>query len=385
VLQVIHKAECLIKKPAFENTMFLMLRYYFSINIFHGLFFQLAKNYLVCCAAFYVKITCCMSFILLVITGLILFLYALNNLSEGLREIAGDKLKYFLDRFTNNVFKGIISGLIVTVILDSSSVVIIMTIALVNSRAMTFRQAMGVVLGANIGTTISSQIFALNVGEYAAVPILVGFILMFFMKNKFYVNLGKVIFSFGLIFFGLFTMEEAVEPLKNSEYFVNWLRTLENPVKGTLTGALVTVVIQSSSATVGMVIGLASKGLITITAGIAVMLGAELGTCADTLIASVGRSKAAIKTGLFHLSFNIASIILALVLLHPFSALVLRISQNASAQQTIANAHMLFNTFGVLVMVPFLGLFEKALNFLIPSKHQQEKELSVQPEGAQLS
>lgn len=326
-----------------------------------------------------------MSFILLVITGLILFLYALNNLSEGLREIAGDKLKYFLDRFTNNVFKGIISGLIVTVILDSSSVVIIMTIALVNSRAMTFRQAMGVVLGANIGTTISSQIFALNVGEYAAVPILVGFILMFFMKNKFYVNLGKVIFSFGLIFFGLFTMEEAVEPLKNSEYFVNWLRTLENPVKGTLTGALVTVVIQSSSATVGMVIGLASKGLITITAGIAVMLGAELGTCADTLIASVGRSKAAIKTGLFHLSFNIASIILALVLLHPFSALVLRISQNASAQQTIANAHMLFNTFGVLVMVPFLGLFEKALNFLIPSKHQQEKELSVQPEGAQLS
>ncbi|HZH94377.1 MAG TPA: Na/Pi symporter [Flavisolibacter sp.] len=326
-----------------------------------------------------------MSFILLVITGLILFLYALNNLSEGLREIAGDKLKYFLDRFTNNVFKGIISGLIVTVILDSSSVVIIMTIALVNSRAMTFRQAMGVVLGANIGTTISSQIFALNVGEYAAVPILVGFILMFFMKNKFYVNLGKVIFSFGLIFFGLFTMEEAVEPLKNSEYFVNWLRTLENPVKGTLTGALVTVVIQSSSATVGMVIGLASKGLITITAGIAVMLGAELGTCADTLIASVGRSKAAIKTGLFHLSFNIASIILALVLLHPFSALVLRISQNASAQQTIANAHMLFNTFVVLVMVPFLGLFEKALNFLIPSKHQQEKELSVQPEGAQLS
>jgi phosphate:Na+ symporter len=326
-----------------------------------------------------------MSFILLVITGLILFLYALNNLSEGLREIAGDKLKYFLDRFTNNVFKGIISGLIVTVILDSSSVVIIMTIALVNSRAMTFRQAMGVVLGANIGTTISSQIFALNVGEYAGLPILVGFILMFFMKNKFYVNLGKVIFSFGLIFFGLFTMEEAVEPLKNSEYFVNWLRTLENPVKGTLTGALVTVVIQSSSATVGMVIGLASKGLITITAGIAVMLGAELGTCADTLIASVGRSKAAIKTGLFHLSFNIASIILALVLLHPFSALVLRISQNASAQQTIANAHMLFNTFGVLVMVPFLGLFEKALNFLIPSKHQQEKELSVQPEGAQLS
>ncbi len=309
-----------------------------------------------------------MNAILLILTGLILFLYALNNLSQGLKEIAGNRLNFFLDKFTNNVFKGILSGLIVTILLDSSSVVIIMTIALVNTKAMTFRQAMGVVMGANIGTTISSQIFALNVAEYAAIPILSGFVMMFFFKEKFYINLGKVIFSFGLIFFGLFTMEEAVAPLKDSQYFVNWLLTLENPWKGMFTGALVTLVIQSSSATVGMVIGLASKGLITITAGIAVMLGAELGTCADTLVASIGRSKAAIKTGLFHLLFNISTIFLGVILLPVFTKLVLLISQNSSSQQTIANAHMIFNILGVIIMIPFLNAYEKVLNFLILEK-----------------
>ena len=214
-----------------------------------------------------------MQTILLLVSGLVLFLYALNTLSDSLRQIGGEKLKVFLDRFTSNLVKGILSGIIVTILLDSSSVVIIMTIALVNSGTLTFRQAMGIVMGANIGTAFSSQIFAMDIGEYAAFPILTGFIMMFFIKNTFYVQLGKVIFGFGLIFFGLFTMEEAVEPLKRANYFVGWLRTLEDPWKGMPVGAVVTVVIQSSSATVGMVIGLASQQLISLPAGIAVMLG----------------------------------------------------------------------------------------------------------------
>jgi phosphate:Na+ symporter len=313
--------------------------------------------------------------ILLIVTGLILFLYALNNLSAGLKELSGDKLKTFLDRFTSNVFKGILSGIIVTVLLDSSSVVIIMTIALVNAKTLTFRQALGVVMGANIGTTFSSQIFALNVGEYAAIPILIGFILMFFFKRSFYVNLGKVIFSFGLLFFGLLTMEEAVEPLKDSNYFITWLRSLENTWKGVFTGAIVTVVVQSSSATVGMVISLANQKLITITAGIAVMLGAELGTCADTLLASIGRSRAAIKTGLFHLFFNVLTISLGMLLLPIFTQLVLYVSGNASMAQTIANAHMLFNGMGVLIMLPLLGFYEKTLERLIPDRQAAEGNL----------
>ena len=315
--------------------------------------------------------------ILLIVSGLVLFLYALNSLSEGLSHVAGDKLKYFLDHFTNNVFKGIISGLIVTILLDSSSVVIIMTIALVNTRAMTFRQAMGVVMGANIGTTVSSQVFALNVGEYAALPILAGFIMMFVVKNKFYKNLGRVVFSFGLIFFGLYTMEEAVEPLKKSDYFVTWLHGLETTWKGMFTGAFVTLIIQSSSATVGMVIGLASKGLMSITAAIAVMLGAELGTCSDTLVASIGRSKAAIRTGLFHLLFNVFTILLGMIFLSYFTQLVLFVSRNASPEQTVANAHMLFNGLGVLIMIPFLGAYERLLNFIVPAT---KKQITIEPE-----
>ncbi|HKO80045.1 MAG TPA: Na/Pi symporter [Chitinophagaceae bacterium] len=319
-----------------------------------------------------------MNSILLIFTGLVLFLYALNNLSLGLKDVSGDKLKVFLDRFTNNVVKGILSGIVVTVLLDSSSVVIIMTIALVNSKALTFRQAMGVVMGANIGTTFSSQIFALDIGEYAAIPIGVGFILMFFFKKNFLNSLGRVIFSFGLIFFGLFTMEQAVEPLKESDYFVSWLASLDNPWRGMFTGTFVTIVVQSSSATVGMIIGLASQNMISIAGGIAVMLGAELGTCADTLVASIGRSRAAIKTGLFHLLFNICTIILGMLLLPFFTQLILYISKGASLSQTIANAHMLFNGLGVLLMLPFVPLHEKFLTWLFPDK----SSVNIQVAGA---
>ena len=318
---------------------------------------------------------------MLIITGLVLFLYALNTLSDSLKQLAGDKLQAFLDRFTNNAIKGVLSGLVVTILLDSSSVVIIMTIALVNAGALRFRQAMGVVLGANIGTTISSQIFALGVGAYAAVPIVIGFVMMFFLKKDFYVQLGKVLFSFGLIFFGLFTMEEAVAPLKENNFFVSWLKTLETPWRGVLAGAVVTVVLQSSSATVGMVITLAGQGLMNVSAGIAVMLGAELGTCADTLVASIGRSKAAVKTGLFHLIFNIATISLGLLLLHPFTNAVLALSGKAEVQKVIANAHVLFNTAGVLLALPLLPLFEKLMHTLVSETPPQHKTSLKPKEG----
>src|SRR5262245_46015540 len=147
--------------------------------------------------------------ILLIASGLFLFLYALTKLSDGLRDVISEKMKRVLGHFTNHLYKSILTGMGATMLLDSSSAVIIMTIALVNAHTMTFRQAMGVVMGANIGTTLSSQIFALNVSEYCAVPVGVGFLLMILHKRKVYRDIGAVIFSFGLIFFGLFTMEEA--------------------------------------------------------------------------------------------------------------------------------------------------------------------------------
>lgn len=303
-----------------------------------------------------------------IIAGLVLFLYALNKLSDHLKELSGDKMKKVLDRFTSNLFTGILTGLIVTILLDSSSAVIIMTIALVNAQAMTFRQAMGVVMGANVGTTMSSQIFALNIGEYAALPVTAGFLLMVLHKRKVYRDIGAVVFSFGLIFFGLFTMEEAVAPLRNSDYFVSWMHSLDTTWRGVSTGAFVTLVIQSSSASVGMVIGLASKGLISLNASISVMLGAELGTCADTLVATVGRSRPAIRTGIFHLVFNLITITLGVIFLSAFTKLVLWISGNASISQKIANAHMLFNTLGVIIMIPFVPLMERLMKKLVPAK-----------------
>lgn len=306
--------------------------------------------------------------LLVIIAGLVLFLYALNKLSDHLKELSGNKMKKVLDRFTSNLFTGILTGLVVTILLDSSSAVIIMAIALVNAHAMSFRQAMGVVMGANIGTTISSQIFALNIGEYAALPVTAGFLLMVLHKRKVYRDAGAVLFSFGLIFFGLFTMEEAVAPLKDSNYFISWMHSLDTTWKGVSTGAIVTLVIQSSSATVGMVIGLASQNLISFGASVSVMLGAELGTCSDTLVASVGRNRAAVRTGVFHLVFNIITITLGVTFLAPFTNLVLSISGDATVSQKIANAHTLFNAVGVILLVPFVPLLERLMNKLVPSK-----------------
>lgn len=305
---------------------------------------------------------------MLIIAGLILFLYALNHLSEALKMVAGEKMKRVLNRFTGTLFTSILTGITVTIFLDSSSAVIIMIIALVNAQIMSFRQAMGVVMGANIGTAVSSQIMALNLGAYAAVPITLGFLLMILPKKQILQEIGKVIFSFGLIFFGLFTIERGVLPFRNAPYFVQLMESLDKPVNGMFTGAFVTLIIQSSSATMGMVIGLASKGLISLAGGISVMLGAELGTCSDTLLATIGRSRAAVKTGFFHLLFNICSILLGIVFLSLFISLVQIISGDVSISRQIANAHILFNILGVIMLIPFLFLFERILDKIFPEK-----------------
>ena len=303
-----------------------------------------------------------------IIAGLVLFLYAVNSLSESIQSIIGDKANSWIQRFTSNTFSSLLVGIVVTTLLDSSSAVIIITIVLVNSQILTFRQAMGIVLGANIGTTISSQIIAMDIGKYSPVLLLIGFLLLFISKSKKINNIGKVILYFGVLFFGLFTMENAVEPLKEEAFFAEWMKKTENPFMGALIGAMVTLVIQSSSATVGMAIILAKKGFLSLIGGVAVMLGAELGTCSDTLLATINGSRQALKTGLFHVTFNLLSIILGLLLFYPFVDLVKVISIGASIERTLANAHMLFNIFGVLLFVWTIPVFEKALNRLLPDK-----------------
>ena len=306
--------------------------------------------------------------ILSIIAGLVLFLLAVNNLSESIQSIIGDKANSWIQRFTSNTFSGILVGIIVTTLLDSSSAVVIITIVLVNSKILTFRQAMGIVLGANVGTTISSQIIAMDISKYSPVFLLIGFVLLFISKSERINNIGKVILYFGVLFFGLLTMENSVEPLKDEKFFAEWMKKTENPIMGALIGAVVTLVIQSSSATVGMAIILAKKGFLSLIGGVAVMLGAELGTCSDTLLATIKGSRQALKTGLFHIMFNLLSIILGLILFYPFVVLVVKISSGASIERTLANAHMLFNILGVLIFVWTIPMFEKVLNRLLPEK-----------------
>ena len=306
--------------------------------------------------------------ILSVIAGLVLFLFAVNSLSDTIKDALGGNASKSIQRFTSNTFSSLIVGIVATTLLDSSSAVIIITIVLVNSNLLTFKQAMGIVLGANIGTTVSSQIIAMDIGKYSPIFLLIGFVLLFIAKSEKISNIGKSILYFGVLFFGLYTMENAVEPLKNEAFFAEWMKKTESPVLGAIIGAVVTLVIQSSSATVGMAIILSKKGILSLTGGIAIMLGAELGTCSDTLLATIKGSRQALKTGLFHVSFNLISIILGLMLFYPFVDLVKYISAGASIERSVANAHMLFNILGALIFVWTIPSFEKVLNKALPDK-----------------
>jgi phosphate:Na+ symporter len=247
-----------------------------------------------------------------------------------------------------------------------------MVIALVNAGLLTFTQSLGVIMGSNIGTTISSQIIALKLNQYAPVALAIGFGMYILLKQKKWKRIGKLIFSIGLIFFGLEVIGEAVKPLQQHQGFIDWMMRMEAPILGALVGAAFTIMVQSSSATLGVVITLAMQNLITLPAGIAIMLGAEIGTCADTLVASIGRSREAIRAGMFHLLFNIVTVTIGVIFAHPFTALVQSISPGAEVSRQIANAHVLFNVAGVALFIGFVPLVAKMLKWLIPEKSSKK-------------
>lgn len=315
--------------------------------------------------------------VLTLLGGLVLFLYAINNLSDLIKKVTEAKPKKWLLRFTKNLFTAILTGTIITIILDSSSVVIIITIVLVNAGLLTFREAMGIVMGANIGTTISSQIIALDITKYSPIFLVIGMAMILLYSKEKMKQTGRLLIYFGMLFFGLFIMENAITPLKSEPVFEQWMHAMDNPIKGTLTGALITLIIQSSSATVGMAIILVKKGALTLIGGIAIMLGAELGTCSDTLMATIKGSRQGIKTGIFHLIFNLMSIVLCLGLFNYFVDFVKYVSGPISFERILANAHFIFNILGVVLFVWFVPFFEKALNYLLPEKNTEKEEAKL--------
>ncbi|NJR74054.1 MAG: Na/Pi cotransporter family protein [Scytonema sp. CRU_2_7] len=316
------------------------------------------------------------------LAGLVLFIYGVTRLSEGLEEIGTERMKNFLSKCTTNRFAAVLTGAVATTVLESSSVTIIMVIAMVSAGVLTFVQSLGVVLGSNIGTAVGAQIISLNIELYVPILMLAGMLVLFIGKTNTQKNLGIILLGFGLMFYGLEAIDEAMKPFRNYQPFIDLMQTLgRNPLLGAIVGAIFTVIIQSSSATVAIVITLASSGLISLPAGIAIMLGAEVGTCADTLVATIGRGRPALRTGLFHFLFNLVSAILGIIFAPVLVQLVLAISGGAGVGRQVANAQIIFNLIGVAVVIVLLPTIARLLEKLVPDANgdRQLRPETVQP------
>lgn len=310
----------------------------------------------------------------LLVGGLGLFIYAINRLSSTLQESFTDEARTLVQDKTRNLFVAIGIGTVITIVLGSSSAAIILTIVFVNAGALDFRRAAGIVMGANIGTTLSSQLIALDVAAYSYVAIALGLALSLIAKSETWVTIGRVVLYLGLLFFGLLLMEQSVDALKESDRFEQWIASLDNPLRGALVGGLVTLIVQSSSATVGLAIVLGKQQLISLSGGLAVMLGSELGTCSDTLVATLGGKRAGLRTGVFHLVFNLITICIGLLLFTPFVNLVTAISGSQDIDNQIANGHMLFNILGVLLFLFVADYVIRIIGRVIPDRGRVDND-----------
>jgi phosphate:Na+ symporter len=301
------------------------------------------------------------------VAGLVLFIYGVTRLANGLGDLNSERMRRVTARFTSNRIAGVATGFVATTLLESSSVTIIMVIAMVSGGVLTFVQSLGVVLGANIGTAVGAQIIALEFERYVPLLMLSGLLLLFIGKSETRHKLGVVVLGFGFMFYGLEAIDEAMKPLRDHEPFMHAMETMgQEPVLGALFGAVFTMMIQSSSATVAVIITLAGSGLISLPAGVAIMLGAEIGTCSDTLVATIGRGRPALRTGVFHLVFNLLAACVGVALAPAFVNGVNYVSGDASVGHKIANAQMIFNCVGVALVLPFLSPIARLLERVIP-------------------
>ena len=318
-----------------------------------------------------------LSLILKLLGGLALFLYGMQMMSDGLEKAAGDRLKTILEKLTSNRFLGVIVGALITAAIQSSSATTVMVIGFVNARLMTLQQAVWIIMGANIGTTITGQLVALNVSEIAPLIAFAGVVLIVFLKNPKFHYFGSIIAGLGILFIGMDMMSSSMSPLRESEAFISLLTNFSNPAIGILVGALFTALIQSSSASLGILQALARSGLIGLDGAVFVLFGQNIGTCITAILASFGTSREAKQTTIIHLSFNIIGTIIftTVCLLTPLTSVVAGWSPDNAAQQ-IANMHTLFNVVTTLLLLPFGTYLAAFAQHVLPSE-----KLSVDSEG----
>jgi len=302
-----------------------------------------------------------MSFGFEIIAGIIgcivLFLYAIRRLSLVFENLFTIRAKEILKKYTSNLAKSLAVGVLITLLLDSSSAVIILTIIFINSGTLDLRRGIGIALGANIGTTLQSQLFAFDVMEYSFLLLVIG-IMHLFIKQERLKMYFQAVFYVGLLFFSLFLVGEFVTRPEIFDFIKKWLEKGEqSPLLTALTGGFFTLVIQSSGAMVGLAITLAKEGLMSTASGVAIMMGAELGTTSNTLLAAIGGKTHAIQLALFNFCFNMLMICIGLLLFTEFMVLTEFLFGRFEIPRKIANAHILFNVLGVLVILPFINPF----------------------------
>ncbi len=307
--------------------------------------------------------------------GLGLFLYGMNLMADGIQKSAGAKLKKIVELLTSNVVMGVLVGMVVTMVVQSSSATTVMVVGFVNAGIMSLTQAIGVIMGANIGTTVTAQLVSLDVDYLAPVALGIGIVIYMFSKNTKSKHLAEILIGFGILFTGMDFMKEAVSPLKEYEGFTNMLLSFgHNPILGVLMGFAITAIVQSSSASMGMLIALASEGLIPVTAALPILYGENIGTCVTSLISSIGASKNARRAAIMHLTFNVlGSLIFMFILSKPIVAVVTYLDPTDAARQ-IANAHTLFNIINVLLLLPFNKVIVKLAMKMVPDGPEDEDE-----------
>ena len=298
--------------------------------------------------------------------GLALFLYGMHMMSEGLEEAAGDKMKQILEKLTSNRFLGIIVGALITAVIQSSSATTVMVVGFVNSGLMTLQQAVWIIMGANIGTTITGQLVALSVSDMAPILAIIGVIMVTFISNKKANSIGEILAGLGVLFIGMSMMSSAMSPLRTEPLFIDFMTTISNPFIAVLFGAAFTALIQSSSASVGILQTIAMGGLIPLSSSIYIIFGQNIGTCITAVMAALSAKRSAKRTTVIHLSFNLigTAIFMLLIQFVPFVDWMVAITDNPAAQ--IANTHTIFNVTTSILLIPFGTYLAKLAETVLP-------------------
>lgn len=309
--------------------------------------------------------------------GIGLFLFGIKFMGDGLELAAGSKLKKLLEVLTSNRFLAVLVGFVVTAVIQSSSATTVMVIGFVNAGLMNLTQAVGVIMGANIGTTVTSVLIALDLTDIAPLAIFIGVILMIFFKKKMTTHIGQIICGFGLVFLGMSTMSSSMEPLRDFQPFQDFIINANNPFMGVMIGLVMTGIIQSSSATIGILQALAGQGLVPIEFAVYVLYGMNIGTCVTALISTAGTKVNSKRAAVIHLLFNIigTGIFMLITAYTPYIELLKMISDSTMVQ--ISAAHIIFNVVSTVVLFPFANVLVKFSCWLVPGKEASDEEMHL--------